>query len=90
MTSLVLRDGATPEIGYALVGITIFIWLWTLGAFITSQDLQEPIFIKTIGGYSKIDSNSYQLFLIPDVILTILTVLCFRVRSQNKDSGMQK
>lgn len=77
--NLVLRDSIQPEFGYALVLFTIFICLWTIGAYYVSHDLQESIMIKTIGGYSVIDSDSWKVFLIPDVIFLIITVLCFRL-----------
>ena len=81
--TLVLRDSARPEFAYAMLVFSIFICLWTFGAYITSSDLQEPIMIKTVGGYSVIDSNSWRLFLIPDIISWIITIYCFRFKLQS-------
>ena len=81
--SLVLRDSVRPEFGYALVIMSIFVCLWTIAAYYASSDLQEPIMIKTIGGYSVIDSDSWKVFLVPDVIFIIITMLCFRFKTQS-------
>ena len=87
--SLVLRDGVDPEFGYALVFMSIFVCLWTVGAYYASNDMQEPIMIKTFGGYSVIDSDSWKVFLVPDVIFIIITMLCFRFKSQSFTDGIK-
>ena len=76
---LVLRDSVNPSFAYAFLGFTIFFWIWTAGAYSVTRDLQEPILIRSIAPYySIIDSNSYLLLLSVSIIVSIVTLCCFR------------
>lgn len=79
---LVLRDAVNPSFAYAFLGCSILGWLWTLAQYVVTRDLQEPIFIPdTIvrkGSYFVIDSNSYLVLLSITVIISIVTICCFR------------
>lgn len=78
---LVLRDGTRPELTYAFLGFTIFLWLWTLGAYLVTRDLTEPIVMRNtiLHSYYTINSESYLIFLILVIIFSIVSICCFRI-----------
>lgn len=85
---LVLRDSARPEFAYAMLGMSIFIWLWMFGAYASTRDLTEPILMADTllhkGSYFVIDSDSYRVFLIPAIITSIITTCCFRFTKKER------
>lgn len=77
-----------PEFTYALLGMTIFLWIATFLIYFDTRDLDSPILILDTlmlkGSYIVVDSDSYLRFLGLPIIFSIVTILFFKFSREVK------